>query len=50
MHQIPLKYEKGLFNQIKKLKASFFDMSNTHIMLILNRKVFKTFILFYLNL
>ena len=31
VRQTPLKYEKKLFDQVKKLKASFFGMPNTHI-------------------
>ena len=31
MCQTPLKYEKKLFNQVKKLKVNFFCMSNTHL-------------------
>ena len=32
MHQTPLKYKKELFDQVKKLKADFFGVPNTHLM------------------
>ena len=31
--QTPLKYEKELFDQVNKLKANFFGVPNTHIIL-----------------
>ena len=33
MRQIPLKYKKELFDQVKKLKTSFFGVPNTHYIL-----------------
>ena len=31
MHQTLLKYNKELFDQVKKLKASFFSVLNTYL-------------------
>ena len=30
VRQTPLKYEKELFDQVKKLKVNFFGVPNTH--------------------
>ena len=34
MRQTPLKYKKELFDQVKKLEASFFGVPNTHYSMI----------------
>ena len=40
--QTHLKYEKELFDQIKKLKASFFGVSNTHYIIMVRVKRRRT--------
>ena len=39
VHQTPLKYEKELFDQVNKLKTSFFGVSNTHLISLSLRSV-----------
>ena len=52
MRQTPLKYEKELFDQVKKLKANFFGVPNTHIssmILVINKRIEEKRVL-YLNM